>query len=217
MKYDSVEKIWFVALGKRLANGLNEVNNDADAVKIIEAGKKGVVNVYLDTKKIESFYGDNEELESKWHNGLSGSDPEVDVSVVAANVGVVHLLDDSDRTFDPEFLEAMDNLGVSRFKRRVHLTITEHRKEIDQLNEPIVVRGNPNQLAEEEIPMENDAIVDMTNMASHVENIHSFFDADDEDSGEDSDFEPPREDVPNEEVSFDEVNTEKVNTDEAFP
>ncbi|CAN1138551.1 hypothetical protein LINPERHAP2_LOCUS10750 [Linum perenne] len=100
LKYDSVEKIWFVAPWKTLANGLNEVNNDADAAKIAEAGKKEVVDVYLDTTKIESFYGDNEELESEWHNGLSGSDPEADVSVVAANIGVVHLLDDFDRTSD---------------------------------------------------------------------------------------------------------------------
>ncbi|CAN1248870.1 hypothetical protein LINPERPRIM_LOCUS6910 [Linum perenne] len=31
LKYESVEKIWFVAPGKMLANGLNEVKNDADA------------------------------------------------------------------------------------------------------------------------------------------------------------------------------------------
>ncbi|CAN1128633.1 hypothetical protein LINPERHAP2_LOCUS4749 [Linum perenne] len=151
-------EIWFVALGKTL----NEVNNDVDAIKIVEAGKKGVVDVYLDTTKIESFYGVNEELESEWHNGLSGSDPEADVFAVAANAGVVHLLDDSDRTSDPEFLEAMDNLGVSRFRRRVHLTITEDGEEIEQLNEPTIGRGNQNQRAEEEIPMDNDAMVDMT-------------------------------------------------------
>ncbi|CAN1138550.1 hypothetical protein LINPERHAP2_LOCUS10749 [Linum perenne] len=61
--------------------------------------------------------------------------------------------------------------------------------------------------------MDNDAIVDMTNMARHDKNIHSSSDANDEDS----DFEPPTEDVPSEEVSFDEVNIEQVNTDEAFP
>ncbi|CAN1153927.1 hypothetical protein LINPERHAP2_LOCUS19714 [Linum perenne] len=42
LKYDSVEKIWFVPPGKTLANGLNEVNNDADTAKIIAVGKKGV-------------------------------------------------------------------------------------------------------------------------------------------------------------------------------
>ncbi|CAN1132762.1 hypothetical protein LINPERHAP2_LOCUS7228 [Linum perenne] len=63
LKYDSVEKIWFVPSGNTLANGLNEVNNDADAAKIVAAGKKVVVEVYLDTTKIESYYGDNEELE----------------------------------------------------------------------------------------------------------------------------------------------------------
>ncbi|CAN1145484.1 hypothetical protein LINPERHAP2_LOCUS14708 [Linum perenne] len=32
LKYDSVEKIWFVPPGKTLANGLSEVNNDADGL-----------------------------------------------------------------------------------------------------------------------------------------------------------------------------------------
>ncbi|CAN1153194.1 hypothetical protein LINPERHAP2_LOCUS19248 [Linum perenne] len=144
LKYDSVEKIWFVAPGKTLADGLNEVNNDANATEIDEAGKKGIVEVYLDTSIIESFYGDNEELELKWHNGLSGTDPEAEVSVVAANVGVVHLLDDSDRTSGLEFLEAMDNLGVSRFRRRFRLTLTEDGEELEKLNEATVNHGNPN-------------------------------------------------------------------------
>ncbi|CAN1158542.1 hypothetical protein LINPERHAP2_LOCUS22191 [Linum perenne] len=117
LKYDSVEKIWFVPPGKTLANGLSEVNNDADAAKIVEAGKTGVV--------------------------------------------------ETERT-------------------------------------------------PEEIPMDNDGIVDMTNMASHRGNIHSASDADDEESEEDSDFEPPS-DVPSEEVSLDEVNTEQVNTEQVFP
>ncbi|CAN1134948.1 hypothetical protein LINPERHAP2_LOCUS8579 [Linum perenne] len=217
LKYDSVEKIWFVAPGKTLANGLKEVANDADAAKLVAAGKKGVVEVYLDTTKIESYYGDNEELESEWHNGLSGSDPEADVSAVPANVGVVHLIDDSDRTSDPEFLEAMENLGVSRLRRRVRLTVTEDGEEIDQLNERTVRRGAPTEPGPEEIPLDNDDIVDMTNMASHGGNTHSASDADDEDSGEDSEFQPPAEDVSSEEVSLDDVNTECNQTDECFP
>ncbi|CAN1134946.1 hypothetical protein LINPERHAP2_LOCUS8579 [Linum perenne] len=148
LKYDSVEKIWFVAPGKTLANGLKEVANDADAAKLVAAGKKGVVEVYLDTTKIESYYGDNEELESEWHNGLSGSDPEADV---------VHLIDDSDRTSDPEFLEAMENLGVSRLRRRVRLTVTEDGEEIDQLNERTVRRGAPTEpdVSSEEVSLDD--------------------------------------------------------------
>ncbi|CAN1156938.1 hypothetical protein LINPERHAP2_LOCUS21242 [Linum perenne] len=94
LQYDSVDRIWYVAPGKTLSNGLVRVLSDADAVKLCEAGKEGVVEVYLDTTAVESCYGNNEELESEWHNGLSGSDPEAEVSTVAANVGVVHLIDD---------------------------------------------------------------------------------------------------------------------------
>ncbi|CAN1130547.1 hypothetical protein LINPERHAP2_LOCUS5884 [Linum perenne] len=54
-------------------------------------------------------------------------------------------------------------------------------------------------------------------MASHGGNTHSASDADDEDSGEDSDFTPPAEDVSSEEVSLDDVNTECNITDQAFP
>ncbi|CAN1186795.1 hypothetical protein LINPERHAP2_LOCUS38325 [Linum perenne] len=85
LQYDSVDRIWYVAPGKTLSNGLVRVLSDADAVKLCEAGKEGVVEVYLDTSAVESCYGDNEELESEWHNGLSGSDPEVEVSAMAAN------------------------------------------------------------------------------------------------------------------------------------
>ncbi|CAN1136736.1 hypothetical protein LINPERHAP2_LOCUS9637 [Linum perenne] len=217
LKYDSVEKVWFMDQGKTLADGLNEANNDADAAKIIEAGKERVVEVYLDTSRIESFDGKNEELESEWHNGLSSSDPKAEVSVIDANVRVVHLLDDSDRTSDPEFVEAMDNLGVSRFWRRVHLTLTEDGEELDQLNEATVNCGNPNPRGQEEIPMNNDVIIDMTNMASHDDNRHSSSDADDKESSEDFDFEPYVEDVPGEEVSFDEVNIEEFHKDDLNP
>ncbi|CAN1139803.1 hypothetical protein LINPERHAP2_LOCUS11504 [Linum perenne] len=92
LQYDFVDRIWYVAPGKTLSDGLVQVLNNADAVKLCEAGKKGVVEVYLDTSTVERFYGDNKELESEWHNGLSGSDPEAEVSAVAANVGVVHLI-----------------------------------------------------------------------------------------------------------------------------
>ncbi|CAN1184737.1 hypothetical protein LINPERHAP2_LOCUS37152 [Linum perenne] len=67
LKYDSVEKIWFVAPGMSLSDGLEQVLNDTDAEKIGEAGKKGVVEVYLDTTTVESGYGDNEEEQGcKW-------------------------------------------------------------------------------------------------------------------------------------------------------
>ncbi|CAN1316705.1 hypothetical protein LINPERPRIM_LOCUS30159 [Linum perenne] len=86
LKYDSVERMWLVSLGKTLACGLVQVCNDENAEKISDVGKDEVVQVYMEGTNIESFYGDNEELESEWHHGLSGSDPEVEVSAVATNV-----------------------------------------------------------------------------------------------------------------------------------
>ncbi|CAN1135643.1 hypothetical protein LINPERHAP2_LOCUS8965 [Linum perenne] len=200
LKYDAVDKIWFVPPGKTLTNGLEEVLNDADARKICEAGKAGVVEVYLDTTTVESCYGDNEELQSEWHTGLSGSDPEAEVSAVAANVGVVHLIDDSDRTSDPEFLEAMENLGVSRLRRRVRQTFSENGEEVQQLTE--ANRRHQPLRAREEI------IVDQNGNNAR---IHSASDGDDEgyyeDSSDDSDFEAPSGEVLSEDFSDDVMNT----------
>ncbi|CAN1175062.1 hypothetical protein LINPERHAP2_LOCUS31729, partial [Linum perenne] len=178
LQYDSVDRIWYVAPGKTLSNGLVRVLSDADAVKLCEAGKEGVVEVYLDTSAVESCYGDNEELESEWHNGLSGSDPEAEVSAVAANVGVVHLIDDSDRTTDPEFLEAMENLGVARFRRRVRHVLSDNGEEVEQLTE--ANRRHQPPRAREEIPVEPNVMVDLAAIAGNDATLHSASDGDDE-------------------------------------
>ncbi|CAN1274533.1 hypothetical protein LINPERPRIM_LOCUS15428, partial [Linum perenne] len=178
LKYDAVDKIWFVPPGKTLTNGLEEVLNDADARKICEAGKAGVVEVYLDTTTVESCYGDNEELQSEWHTGLSGSDPEAEVSAVAANVGVVHLIDDSDRTSDPEFLEAMENLGVSRLRRRVRQTFSENGEEVQQLTE--ANRRHQPLRAREEIIVDQNVMVELSALEGNNARIHSASDGDDE-------------------------------------
>ncbi|CAN1184738.1 hypothetical protein LINPERHAP2_LOCUS37152 [Linum perenne] len=215
LKYDSVEKIWFVAPGMSLSDGLEQVLNDTDAEKIGEAGKKGVVEVYLDTTTVESGYGDNEEVESEWHNGLSGSDPEAEVSGVGANVGVVHLLDDSDRTSDPEFLEAMANLGVSRFRRSVRTTVSGNGVEVEQLAESALNRRQLGPRAREEIVVDPNVMVDLATMDGNVGRLHEHCDGDDDmydaDSDEDSDFEAPSEDLSSEEFSEEDVNSQDDN------
>ncbi|CAN1335075.1 hypothetical protein LINPERPRIM_LOCUS36616, partial [Linum perenne] len=169
----------------------------------------GFVEVYLDTTTVESFYGDNEELESEWHNGLSGSDPEAEVSAVAANVGVVHLIDDSDRTSDPEFLEAMENLGVSQFRRRVRQTLSENGEEVEQLTE--ANRRHQPPRAHEEIVVDQNVMVELATLEGNVARFHSAFDGDDEgyyeDSSEDSDFEAPSGEVSSDDFSDDVINT----------
>ncbi|CAN1196764.1 hypothetical protein LINPERHAP2_LOCUS43749, partial [Linum perenne] len=206
LQYDSVDRIWYVAPGKTLSNGLVRVLSDADAVKLYEAGKEGVVEVYLDTSAVESCYGDNEELDSEWHNGLSGSDPEAEVSAVAANVGVVHLIDDSDRTSDPKFLEAMENLGVARFRRRVRHVMSENGEEVEQITK--ANRRPQPPTAREEILVEPNVMVDLAAMAGNDGRLHSASDGDDEGYSEDSDFEAPSDVVTSEEFSPDEVNIE---------
>ncbi|CAN1301174.1 hypothetical protein LINPERPRIM_LOCUS24832, partial [Linum perenne] len=67
--------------------------------------------------------------------GYRSSDPEVENSHVAADVGVIHLIDDSDRITDPEFMESMANLGLTNRRRRVRATIDDDGEEVVQLNE----------------------------------------------------------------------------------
>ncbi|CAN1820486.1 hypothetical protein LINPERHAP1_LOCUS29117 [Linum perenne] len=61
--------------------------------------------------------------------------------VAKVDVGVVHLIDDSDRTTGPEFMEAMENLGLTNRRRRVRTTFDEYGMEVEQLNEVSV--NNP--------------------------------------------------------------------------
>ncbi|CAN1144571.1 hypothetical protein LINPERHAP2_LOCUS14176 [Linum perenne] len=110
LKYHVVEGMWFVKPGESIADGVHALRNDQDVLRMAKYANQGVLVVYMVTTQSDSRCGDNEDEASKWY---TGSDPEVDVSAVAVDVGVVHLLDDSDRTSDPEFAEAMANLGLT--------------------------------------------------------------------------------------------------------
>ncbi|CAN1246689.1 hypothetical protein LINGRAPRIM_LOCUS3229 [Linum grandiflorum] len=79
--------------------------------------------------------GDNEEDVMDWQDDLNGSDAEGEQSDVPANMGVIHLISDSDHTTDPEFLEAMRNLGVANRRRKIRTNVYANGKEVEQLNE----------------------------------------------------------------------------------
>ncbi|CAN0898802.1 hypothetical protein LINGRAHAP2_LOCUS19913 [Linum grandiflorum] len=85
--------------------------------------------------------GENDSDEpSEWEDGYR-NESDADVSAVPAHVGVIHLISDSDKTSDSEFLRAMENMGLSQFRRRVRTTYYDGGYEVDQLNEVVPTLG----------------------------------------------------------------------------
>ncbi|CAN1280539.1 hypothetical protein LINPERPRIM_LOCUS17457 [Linum perenne] len=105
------------------------------------------------------------------------------MSAVAADVGVIHFIDDSDRTSDSEFGEAMANMGLTQYRRKVKTLYHSDGVKIDQVNEVTI---NQDQ-AHEEINVLDDGLEDMEFMNNRTDGSE----ADDEDS----DFDVPAEEL----------------------
>ncbi|CAN0826914.1 hypothetical protein LINGRAPRIM_LOCUS2416 [Linum grandiflorum] len=105
-----------------------------DTVGLVEATRHGVVSIYIEGTEQPSYVGDNEDDTSGWDQPFDADD-----SVVGAHVGVVHLISDSDRTSDEEFLRAMDNLGISQYRRKYHTTYMGDGVEVDMTTERVGV------------------------------------------------------------------------------
>ncbi|CAN1812934.1 hypothetical protein LINPERHAP1_LOCUS26681 [Linum perenne] len=173
LHYHAVERMWYVEPGLIPADGLHPIRTDKDAIAMGEAAAEGVVSLYMEVGQNESGFGDNEQEQD---HSVAGSDPEVDASGIRADEGVIHLLDDSDRTSDPEFAEAMANLGLTGYRRKVRTQYNIDGLEVDQLNEVTV-----NQSAQqEEIVVPDDGIDGMEFMNDRSHDGAS--DADDEQS-----------------------------------
>ncbi|CAN1257918.1 hypothetical protein LINPERPRIM_LOCUS9734 [Linum perenne] len=182
LKYHAVEGMWFVKPGESIADGVHTIRNDQDVLRMAKYARKGVVVVYMVTTQSNSQCGDNDDEASESDNG---SDPEADFSAVPADAGVVHLIDDSDRTSDPEFGEAMANLGLTKYRRKVRTYYQPDGVEVEQMNEVTV---NQEQ-AHEEINVIDDGLEDMGFMMNRSDGS----DADDEDS----DFDAATQDLNN--------------------
>ncbi|CAN0907853.1 hypothetical protein LINGRAHAP2_LOCUS25024 [Linum grandiflorum] len=116
LEYSSVERIFYLPPGRSMGDGLRQIRDDGDAHRIVDGARRGVGTLFLEATPKEGLVGDNETL-SDGQEAYNDSDPEN--SAVAADVGIVHLIDDSDRTSDPEFHQAMEHLGVANRRRRV--------------------------------------------------------------------------------------------------
>ncbi|CAN1184865.1 hypothetical protein LINPERHAP2_LOCUS37210 [Linum perenne] len=173
LRYHAVERMWYVKPGLTPADGLHPIRNDKDAIAMGKAAAGGVVSLYMEVGENDSGFGDNEE---NIERSVAGSDPEADVSGVRADEGIVHLLDDSDRTSDPEFAEAMANLGLTGYRRKIRTQYNTDGVEVDQLNEVTANRS----AQQEEIVIPDDGLHGMEFMNGRSPQGHS--DADDEHS-----------------------------------
>ncbi|CAN1825853.1 hypothetical protein LINPERHAP1_LOCUS31324 [Linum perenne] len=135
LHYHAVERMWYVEPGLTPVDGLHPIRNDSDAMEMGKAAAGGVVSLYMEVGENESGFGDNGE---DFERSDGGSDPEADGSGIRADEGIIHLLDDSDRTSDPEFAEAMANLGLTGYRRRVRTQYHTDGVEVDQMNEVTV-------------------------------------------------------------------------------
>ncbi|CAN1132150.1 hypothetical protein LINPERHAP2_LOCUS6833 [Linum perenne] len=184
--YDSVEKMWYVLPGGTIGNDLREIKDDVDADKVRSAAKSGVVTLYIEATGEPTVVVDNEDDGPINEHGYATSDSEAEVSGTRAHQGFNHLIDESDRTSDPEFQEAMENLGISGLRRRkVRATYqADGGVEVDQLNEVAVNRVQQEEVL---IDVEDNMDMEFLNMPSIEIPQNPNSDADDEDS----DFEPP--------------------------
>ncbi|CAN1243529.1 hypothetical protein LINPERPRIM_LOCUS5719 [Linum perenne] len=177
LHYHAVERMWYVEPGLTPVDGLHPIRNDSDAMEMGKAAAGGVVSLYMEVGENESGFGDNGE-DSERSDG--GSDPEADGTGIRADEGIIHLLDDSDRTFDPEFAEAMANLGLTGYRRRVRTQYHTDGVEVDQMNEVTVNKS----AQQEEIIIQDEGLKGMEFMNGRSPDRQS--DADDERSDKQS-------------------------------
>ncbi|CAN1797790.1 hypothetical protein LINPERHAP1_LOCUS21416 [Linum perenne] len=170
LKYASVDCIFYLRPGAAMANGLRPITKDDDATELLDAAVEGIVQLFMETTPGRSFVGDNEESDNEM--GYRSSDPEAENSHVAADVGVVHLISDSDRTTDPEFMEAMENLGLTNRRRRVRTTFDEYGLEVEQLNEVSVNNQGQDVINQEGGPQLNEDDVVIPDV-QNTEDVHA--------------------------------------------
>ncbi|CAN0876609.1 hypothetical protein LINGRAHAP2_LOCUS11413 [Linum grandiflorum] len=141
--YNSVERVFYLTPGRSMAEGLHQIRDDVECRKMVVDGKLGVVTLFFEATKFEAVVGDNEDPLSDGDMFADDSDPEAENSVVGADVGIVHLIDDSDRTSDEEFVQAMEDLGIANRIRRIRTRYDSHGMEVSQVIGVSVNLGHP--------------------------------------------------------------------------
>ncbi|CAN0913401.1 hypothetical protein LINGRAHAP2_LOCUS27903 [Linum grandiflorum] len=128
--YNSVQRVFYLTPGRSMAEGLHQIRDDEECRKMAEDGKLGVITLFFEATKYYAFVGDNEDPLSDGEIFADDSDPEAENLVVGADVGIVYLIDDSDRKSDEEFVQAMEDLGIANRRRRIRTQYDSHGIEL---------------------------------------------------------------------------------------
>ncbi|CAN0875088.1 hypothetical protein LINGRAHAP2_LOCUS10628 [Linum grandiflorum] len=125
--------MWYLIPGKSFSDGSDgviEIYSDIEVVRgVLEAAKLGPIHLFFNCVKEKA--GDNLTV-----GGIQGRafDEEEEAGDHSIGVGgLIHLLDDSDRTTDPEFYEALENLGLMGMRRNYKVAHLEGGEEVEML------------------------------------------------------------------------------------
>ncbi|CAN0883995.1 hypothetical protein LINGRAHAP2_LOCUS14709 [Linum grandiflorum] len=138
LKYSSVVKLWYLWPEMSMGNGIHEIDLDEDVLDgLVVATSYGEVHIYMECAQNMAQNDDKEGLGDNMtdgfseHEGQSDFDDSVHQSI--GEGGLIHLIDDSDRTTDPEFYEAMDKLGVPGYRKTMRSRRTLDGWEVSQV------------------------------------------------------------------------------------
>ncbi|CAN0846559.1 hypothetical protein LINGRAHAP2_LOCUS4509 [Linum grandiflorum] len=185
--------MWYLIPGKSFSDGsegVKEIYSDIEVLRgMLEAAKLGPIFLFFNCVKEQA--GDNLTV-----GGIQGRVLDEDVEDGDHSVGIgglIHLLDDSDRTTDPEFYEALENLGLMGMRRNYKVAHTKDGEEVDQLYgrvpppEPVTP-----EVAADSIPEEDGIGSDDENIPPVPEDMdsHSGSDGDNENDEEERSLGP---------------------------
>ncbi|CAN0876558.1 hypothetical protein LINGRAHAP2_LOCUS11375 [Linum grandiflorum] len=173
--YNSVQRVFYLTPGCSMAEGLHQIRDDEECRKMAEDEKLGVITLFFEATKYDDFVGDNEDPLSDGDMFADDSNPEAENSVVGADVGIVHLIDDYDRISDEEFVQAMEDLGITNRRRRIRTKYDSRGIEVDQVNGVLVNLGQTasvNQDGHDEIEVDGGRVGDVTSGGPHDDTIN---------------------------------------------
>ncbi|CAN0857613.1 hypothetical protein LINGRAHAP2_LOCUS6834, partial [Linum grandiflorum] len=142
-QYESANRMFYLPHGQNMSDGMVEIFSEMSVShRLLYSGIDGVITVYMTCiVNDEEFVGDNMTEGVRVENTRANGDEEVQRSV--AEGGLIHLIDDSDRTTDPEFYEALNNLGILGLRRKFRSQRADGGEEVDQVYEEMEASTGP--------------------------------------------------------------------------
>ncbi|CAN0916151.1 hypothetical protein LINGRAHAP2_LOCUS29558 [Linum grandiflorum] len=134
LKYSSLVKLWYLWPGMSMGNGIHEIDLDEDVLDgLVVATSYGDVHIYMECAQNDDKEGLGDNMTDGFSEHEVQSDLDDSVHQSISEGGLIHLIDDSDRTTDPKFYEAMDKLGVPGYRKTMRSRRTLDGWEVSQL------------------------------------------------------------------------------------